>query len=905
MYLHVLSARRLLFGCRLVLVSLLVAGSATLVASAPATAITTAAWEAVPFTRPERLSNSFSGKADGLIVGLAPDDGYHFHVIAFWSNGVMTPTPYSGNIIGIVDIGLPSATAYVEVSEGGSNLDLNGDGDQADVQIRMAVNSSELVVVSGAQPNGFGTPIVSEHVITGVGYQDDLVQYRGGGQITRFPFSSAAPFLYTGFFLVETFISGDHGVGRYLLKQEGTLIDSGLRGQVMGAVEGIPIVVLFPLDGGTGSPGTYLATSPPKWLAGGTTVMNAGSTAWVTSTETTGQGDLNGDGRLSPSILCRVTSAGLSGCVPDVVATSYSTVAVGEDTVIFTGYNPTDNVGSVYYVRGTQPVIRLGGSRDWYVWYHIPNGALVRIVDATGNHVSWLHASAAGVRTLIADQPASDVNATWNWNLGDGRFIMSIPKSGTSDPSTGSPFVAGPSGLFSIDTPFQLVPSAISGATAMPLEPNGAIVFGVNESVVGRDLNGDGDQRDIVAHVWDDGKVINLRQANGSTEDPFGVGFSVQNGLVTFGQNEAQAGDLNGDGDVKDIAWYAVRRKGSAAAFVLPSRVLDTRESLGYAGAKPQPEQVLEVPIAGHGGVPASGATAVALNITVTAATGAGFVTVWGSGTRPTTSNLNVERTDQTIANLVLVPIGSDGKVRIYTSGGGHIIADVAAWFGPTSIYRPTGPTRLVDTRDTATKPVSGSTTEVPITSPGKLAIVNVTATDTTKPGFLTVWGSGSRPTTSNVNFSRAGMTIPNLAIVPIGEDGKIRVYNDGGSHIIVDLFGTIAGDGVNPHPPERILDTRNTATPTAGATIEVTVNGTPGDAVIANVTATNVTSPGYVTVWPSGPRPNASNLNPEYPGQSIANLVLTRIGPDNKIRLYTHNGADLIVDTFATIAAS
>jgi hypothetical protein len=293
------------------------------------------------------------------------------------------------------------------------------------------------------------------------------------------------------------------------------------------------------------------------------------------------------------------------------------------------------------------------------------------------------------------------------------------------------------------------------------------------------------------------------------------------------------------------------------------------------------------------------------LNITVAAATGAGFVTVWGSGDRPNTSNLNVERTDQTIANLVLAPIGSDGKVRIYTSGGGHVIADVAAWFGPTSIYRPAGPTRLVDTRNTGAKPVSGSTTEIPITSPGKLAIVNVTATDTTNPGFLTVWGSGNRPTTSNLNFTRPGMTIANLVIVPIGDDGKIRVYDDGGSHIIVDLFGTIAGDNVNPHPPERILDTRNTATPTAGATIEVTVEGTPGDAVIANVTATNVTAPGYVTVWPSGPRPTASNLNPEYAGQSIANLVLTRIGPDNKIRLYTHNGADLIVDTFATIAAS
>jgi hypothetical protein len=903
-YLHVLSARRLLFGCPLVLVSLLVAGSAQLVATVPASAVTTAAWEAVPFTRPEVTSGSFSGKADGLIIGYAPDDGYHFHVIAFWSNGVMTRTPYSGTIIGIVDIGLPSATAYFEVSEGSSNLDLNGDGDQADVQIRMAVGSPELVVVPGAQPNGFGTPIVSEHVITGVGYLDDLVQYRGRGQVTRFLFSSASPFIYGGIFLVQTLWSGDHGVGRYVLKQDGTLIDSGLRGQVIGAVQDIPIVLLFPPDGATGSPGTYLANSPPTWLGNGGYVMEAGSTAWVISTETTGHGDLNGDGRLSPSILCRVTPAGLSGCVPDVVATAYSVVAVGEDAVVFTGYNPTDNVESVYYVRGTEPAIRLGGSRDWYVWYHIPNGALLRIVNASGNRVSWLHASGAGVRTLIADQSSTDANATWNWNLGDGRFIMSIPKTGTGDPSTGSPFVAGPSGLFSIDTPVQFIPTGLSGATAMPLEPNGAFVFGVNESVVGQDLNGDGDQLDIVAHVWDDGQVINLRRANGSANDTFGAGFTVQNGLVTFGQNEAQAGDLNGDGDVLDVVRYAVRRTGSAAAFVLPARVLDTRENLGYVGAKPQSGQVLEVEIAGHDGVPTSGATAVALNITVTAATGAGFVTVWGSGDRPNTSNLNIERTDQTIANLVLAPIGSDGKIRIYTSGGGHIIADVAAWFGPTSIYRPTGPTRLADTRNKGTKPVSGSTTEIPITSPGKLAIVNVTATDTTKPGFLTVWGSGNRPTTSNVNFTRAGMTIPNLVIVPIGDDGKIRVYNDGGSHIIVDLFGTIAGDNVNPHPPERILDTRNTATPTAGATIEVAVKGTPGDAVIANVTATNVTAPGYVTVWPSGPPPNASNLNPEYAGQSIANLVLTRIGPDNKIRLYTDKGADLIVDTFATIAA-
>jgi predicted nuclease of predicted toxin-antitoxin system len=99
--------------------------------------------------------------------------------------------------------------------------------------------------------------------------------------------------------------------------------------------------------------------------------------------------------------------------------------------------------------------------------------------------------------------------------------------------------------------------------------------------------------------------------------------------------------------------------------------------------------------------------------------------------------------------------------------------------------------------------------------------------------------------------------------------------------------------------PPPKVLWIRTGNVSTAS------IAGTPGDAVIANVTATNVTAPGYVTVWPSGPQPTASNLNPEYAGQSIANLVLTRIGPDNKIRLYTHHRTDLIVDTFATIAAS
>ncbi len=50
----------------------------------------------------------------------------------------------------------------------------------------------------------------------------------------------------------------------------------------------------------------------------------------------------------------------------------------------------------------------------------------------------------------------------------------------------------------------------------------------------------------------------------------------------------------------------------------------------------------VSVPVAGRGGVPASGVSAVVLNVTVTAASTAGYVTVNAAGTtRPVKSNLN------------------------------------------------------------------------------------------------------------------------------------------------------------------------------------------------------------------------------------------------------------------------
>ena len=108
----------------------------------------------------------------------------------------------------------------------------------------------------------------------------------------------------------------------------------------------------------------------------------------------------------------------------------------------------------------------------------------------------------------------------------------------------------------------------------------------------------------------------------------------------------------------------------------------------------------------GQKGVPASGVSAVVLNVTATEATSAGYVTAWPDGSRPTTSNLNLESADQTIANQVVIPVGNDGSIRLFTQSGGHFIADVKGWYtddsastDTTGLFIPVSPYRVVDSR--------------------------------------------------------------------------------------------------------------------------------------------------------------------------------------------------------------
>jgi len=131
--------------------------------------------------------------------------------------------------------------------------------------------------------------------------------------------------------------------------------------------------------------------------------------------------------------------------------------------------------------------------------------------------------------------------------------------------------------------------------------------------------------------------------------------------------------------------------QGAALKPLTPARLVDTRarsttvDSRFAAIGVLTANTTLDIAIAGRGGIPASGAGAVVLNVTAVTPGAAGYLTVWPSATaRPLASNLNFVP-GQTIPNLVVVALGSDGKVSLFNGSNGStdIVIDVCGWLPP------------------------------------------------------------------------------------------------------------------------------------------------------------------------------------------------------------------------------
>jgi hypothetical protein len=303
------------------------------------------------------------------------------------------------------------------------------------------------------------------------------------------------------------------------------------------------------------------------------------------------------------------------------------------------------------------------------------------------------------------------------------------------------------------------------------------------------------------------------------------VGQPVANAAwVQVGANGRICWTAQGGGSIRvliDVNGYTT--SGSGVQLQASQRLLDTRAA-SHVGelAGPVPPSV-EVPItvAGKAGVPAD-ATAVVLTATVVGPAGVGNLRLFPTGSPiPNASNINYAPY-QTKAAAVLVPIGTGGKVSMYSQVGAppfsvDVVLDVTGYVTASSgVLHAVTPTRVLDTRPSA--PLAQrllptlkaatvasldlrGTGVVPANATG--AILNVTAIRPTTPGNLRVYpdtagnGQTAPPGASAINYI-PGRDIPNLVIVAIPSDGRIDLYSDqfpGGTvDVAIDVVGYTTG---------------------------------------------------------------------------------------------------------------
>ena len=264
-----------------------------------------------------------------------------------------------------------------------------------------------------------------------------------------------------------------------------------------------------------------------------------------------------------------------------------------------------------------------------------------------------------------------------------------------------------------------------------------------------------------------------------------------------------------------------------SVALPLPSVAADTIDGQFNQIGTLKGGVVLSLMIAGRGGVPASGVGSVALNVTAINPSTGGFMTVWPSGQpQPNASNLNFVP-GQVVPNMVLVPLGADGKISLWSYATVDVLVDVLGWFPTGGSFTGLTPARLMDTRNGGgtvdgtfaggPRLVAGNEFSlmiagrggVPASGVGSVAL-NVTAINPSTGGFMTVWPSGQpQPNASNLNFV-PGQVVPNMVLVPLGADGKISLWSYATVDVLVDVLGWFpTGGSFTGLTPARLMDTR------------------------------------------------------------------------------------------------
>jgi hypothetical protein len=423
-----------------------------------------------------------------------------------------------------------------------------------------------------------------------------------------------------------------------------------------------------------------------------------------------------------------------------------------------------------------------------------------------------------------------------------------------------------------------------------------------------------------------------------------------------------------------------------------PQRIYDSRSSDGgpinepSPGAKPVSfgHAPFDVNVLGQGGIPSDPSTvlAVVVNITVTGSNTPGVLGAYATGAQPATltSLLNFDA-NALVSNMAILSPGNGGKITVDLFGGAgsvQVVIDVFGWLSTSA--QPAGisgggsrleaitPGRILDTRDgTNVRPgpigprssivvpvlgvdsVNPSVPDVVPNDPNIVGVVLNIVGITARPGGAATYVSAT-PTevsggaaTSNLNL-QANQIKANLAILPVGPDGTVRLFNYAGqTDVAIDVVGYLIAGKYAPTSstgrivplaaPFRTLDTREGAFGAAplgpgvgeawsfrdfqgSVKLDSTWVGEQS-AVIGNLTNASLTRQyasvpveSYLTAWPSGmPRPLTSyvdtNEDKNVNGIPIAvpNLAILTYGTDAGVSVYNYAGsAHYIFDASAVV---
>ncbi len=313
--------------------------------------------------------------------------------------------------------------------------------------------------------------------------------------------------------------------------------------------------------------------------------------------------------------------------------------------------------------------------------------------------------------------------------------------------------------------------------------------------------------------------------------------------------------------------------------------------------------QTVQITVAGGStGVPAD-AKAVALNLTATEPTAAGFLRAYPCGSAmPATSNLNFVR-GQTIANSSVVGVGTGGKVCVYTSAPTQVVVDYTGYFPAKSPFQPAAkPQRLTDTRTGGAKPAAATDVAVKVPA-GAAAALGIAVTEPAAAGWVAAYPCGTKfAGTSNVNFT-AGQTIAASVLARPGADGRVCLRTSTAAHLVVDLQGVYqAGGGFSPIAPKRVTDTRTApGTPLKPNTDFALAAPANASAVAVNVTGTASTAAGWIQAYPCGAKPPTTSTVNYDAAQNRANSAIIQVGTGGKVCFRSMSQTHLVVDLTAT----